>query len=282
MAFEDFSRVLESLGPGCELILPFGGGEPLLHPDIYRMLELIADTGHRCELATNATLLDGRASQALLDTGLSTLIISLDASCAETYERIRRGASYERTCANISTFLRTKRRLSADTWVVIQMIALPENRGEAKELRRQWSKVDGVSSVRVKADEVHVERIRGREGAGNARHGPCHFPWLGPLLVRYDGAVFPCVHAWRDEPVGHLDEGSSLREIWNGDVMERWRRTHREGQWREIPACRSCQAVEPLPWLVMGSVLVPPHLTRRAIPLLEAADKLLGHRLIRS
>lgn len=282
MTFDDYSRILDSLGSRCELILPFGGGEPLLHPDIYRMVELCTETGHRCELATNATLLDGRAAQALLDAGLSTLIISLDAARAATYERIRVGGSYERTCINIRTLLRTKRRLGADTWVVIQMISLPENRGEEAELRRQWANVEGVSVVRVKADEVHVERIKGSGTAGHQRREPCHFPWLGPLLVRYDGAVFPCVHAWRDEPIGYLDRNRTLREIWNGKTMASWRKAHREGRWNEIPACRSCQAVEPLAALVMGSVLVPPHLTRRAIPLLESADRLLGHRLIRS
>ena len=282
MTFETVLAVLDALGPGCELVLPFAGGEPLLHTDIVEIVRSCTDSGRRCELATNATLLDGRRSRALLEAGLSTVIISLDAACAATYERVRRGASYERTCSNVMTLLRTKQRLGVRTWVVIQMIALPENAGEGPALRRTWAGVRGVDAVRIKADEVHVEITRRADDPPRRRRGPCHFPWLGPALVRYDGSVFPCVHSWRGEPVGRLGEGSdTLAGIWSGEAMTAWRAAHREGRWVDVPACRACRAVEPHPWLVGASVVVPSHLTRRAIPLLEAADRLSGHRLVR-
>lgn len=283
MSFDQFERILDALEPGCELILPFGGGEPLLHRDIGPMIRRCTDAGRRVELATNATLLDGRRSGELIRAGLSTLIVSLDAARRETYERIRRGASFERTCTNVMTFLRTKQRLRAATWVVIQMISLPENRGEERALRRQWGRVRGVNVVRVKADEVRVERVQGSEPGGRRRRGPCHFPWIGPMLIRHDGAVFPCVHAWRGEPVGFLGRGDglTLAQLWNGEAMARWREAHRRGRWQEIPACRTCQAVEPHPSLVAASLLLPPYLTRRAIPVLEAANRLTGRRLVR-
>jgi radical SAM protein with 4Fe4S-binding SPASM domain len=282
MSMDEFERALAALGDACEHVLPFAGGEPLLHADIARMVARCGSTGRSTELATNATLLTSRASRDLILAGLDTLIISLDAAGRETYERIRCGADYERTCDNVHSFLRAKRKLRGRTWVIVQMIDLPENRGEAPEFERQWGGVAGVDSVRVKPDEIRVRAPKAAGGTETPRDHPCHFPWIGPLLVRYDGAVYPCCHAWRGEPVGNVGH-QSVPEIWNGPAMSALRAAHREGRASEsYPACRDCQAVVPHRILVAGSLLVPPHVTRRAIPYVEALDRQLGHRLIRS
>lgn len=280
MSMDEFIVALDALGPNCEHVLPFAGGEPLLHPDIATMVATCTARGLRTEIATNATLLSGRISRDLIEAGLSTLVISLDAAKAATYERIRRGADYERTCANIMRFLKVKQRLHAQTWVIIQMVDLPENRGEGSQMRRRWRRVRGVDTVRIKADEVHTELTKERD-FGRPSSRPCHFPWLGPLLIRYDGSVYPCCHAWRDEPVGHVSR-HSLQEIWNGDAMAKLRLAHLEGHGGDYPSCRECQAVTPHHLLVTGSLLVPAYVTRRAIPYVEVLNRLVGGRLIRS
>lgn len=281
MTIAEFDVALDALGPWCEHVMPFAGGEPLLHPDIDLMVAACTRRGLRTELATNATLLSKRISRDLIYAGLNTLIISLDAARASTYERIRRGADYERTCSNIMTFLKAKRALGANTWVIIQMIDLPENQGQGRDLRQRWRRVTGVDAVRIKADEVHTGRIKKGDLAPRRPMRPCHFPWLGPLLVRYDGSVYPCCHFWRDEPVGHVSR-QSIPEIWNGDAMAALRLAHREGRASEYTGCRDCQAVMPHHLLVTGSLFAPAHVTRRAIPYVEAINRLVGNRLIRS
>jgi len=280
MPVELFERALDALGPGCELVLPFAGGEPLLRPDVGDLVAECRARGLSTELATNATLLDGRASVALLEAGLDTLVVSLDAATAETYERLRRGGCFERTCANVRTFLRWKKRLRAPTWVVLQMIALPDNRDEAAAFRRQWRSVAGVDAVRVKADEVRTAGAGQQARPDGARRGPCQFPWIGPALIRYDGAVYPCCHAWRHEPVGDV-RTSTLAEVWQGPAMAALRRAHAEGRWNDVPACRECQAVEPRRWLVAASLGIPPRVARRAIPIAESANRYVGRWMIR-
>lgn len=281
MTVTEFDVALDALGPWCEHVMPFAGGEPLLHPDIALMVAECTRRGLRTELATNATVLSKRISRDLICAGLSTLIISLDAARAATYERIRRGADFERTCSNIMTFLKVKQQLRAKTWVIIQMIDLPENTGEGVELRRRWRHVSGVDTVRIKADEVHTQRIKKGELDPRRVVRPCHFPWLGPLLVRYDGSVYPCCHFWRDQPVGHVSH-HAISEIWNNDAMAALRRAHLDGRASDYPGCRDCQAVMPHHLLVAGSLLTPAYVTRRAIPYVEALNRLVGNRLIRS
>jgi radical SAM protein with 4Fe4S-binding SPASM domain len=284
MTRDEIRAALDALAPECELVLPFAGGEPLLRPDIADIVAACGAAGRRTELATNATLLDGRRARDLLAAGLTTLVVSLDAASAETYSRVRRGGDFERTCANVHRFLEWKRRLAAPTWVVVQMIALSQSAAEVAAFRARWRGVRGVDAVRIKADEVRVDDVqrgRGRErGGGGARRGPCYFPWLGPVMIRYDGAVYPCCHGWQGEPVGHV-ERESTRDIWNGAAMRRLRAAHLAGRLTEYPACARCRAVSPRRSLVVAGVLAPPHVTRRAIPYAEAVDRLLGRRLIR-
>jgi len=281
MPVDLFARSLEALGPGCELVLPFAGGEPLLHPRIAELVALCKASGRSTELATNATLLDGRASRDLIRAGLDLLVVSLDAATAATYGQLRGGADHERTCRNVMAFLRAKGELGARTWVVVQMIALPENAREMAEFRRQWGRVGGVDAVRVKADEVHTGKAGAAPRPPGSRRGPCHFLWMGPAMVRYDGAVYPCCHSWRAEPVGQIRE-QGLAEIWNGPAMAAMRRAHLAGRSAELAACRTCQAVEPRRLLAAASLLAPPGLVRRAIPTAEVANRLVGRWLIRA
>jgi len=281
MSRAELEQALGAIAPACELVLPFAGGEPLLHPDLVWLIGAIHTGGRRTELATNATLLNGRTSRDLLLAGLDTLIISLDAATPETYAKIRRGADFERTRAGIMTFLREKRRLHASTWVIVQMVSLPENRGEERLFQRQWRGVGGVDAVRIKADEVNVERVKAKRFGALESRRPCHFPWLGPMMIRYDGNVYPCCHSWRGAPVGHIAEASMV-EIWNGPEMRALRRAHLAGRAaEEYPSCGECQAVIPHRSLVVGSLLAPPYVARRAIPFAEQVNRVLGKRLIR-
>lgn len=282
MSSEDFETALAALAPTCELVLPFAGGEPLLHRDLPHFIAAIKASGRRVELATNATLLNRKIARDLFLARVDTLVISLDAASPESYAAIRRGGDFERTRAGIMTLLRTKRQMHASTWVIVQMVSLPENRHETSLFRKQWQHVDGVDVVRIKADEVNVERVRSGRFGQQSSPRPCHFPWLGPLMIRYDGNIYPCCHSWRGDPVGHIAQ-SSTAEIWNGDEMRALRRAHLEGRAaEEYPACRECQAVTPHESLVIGSLLVPSHVSRRAIPYVEGLNRALGRLLIKS
>jgi hypothetical protein len=57
----------------------FGGfGEPLIHPDIFRMIGEVKRPGTAVELITNGTLLDEALVPALLESELDTLWVSVD------------------------------------------------------------------------------------------------------------------------------------------------------------------------------------------------------------
>lgn len=58
-------------------VLSFGGGEPLLHPQIAEFISCAKRHGFVCTLTTNGTLLERHAA-ALVDSGLDNIVISID------------------------------------------------------------------------------------------------------------------------------------------------------------------------------------------------------------
>ncbi len=78
------------------------GGEPLLHPDLERIVEHLSAAGtlHELTLTTNGQALAKRAKR-LRDAGLTRINISLDALQADRFADVTRGGKIEHTFAGI-------------------------------------------------------------------------------------------------------------------------------------------------------------------------------------
>ncbi len=64
------------------------GGEPLLHPDLMKTIELSRKLGFRCGMTSNGTLITADKAKQLADSGLETIAVSLD-GLKETHEAFR-------------------------------------------------------------------------------------------------------------------------------------------------------------------------------------------------
>ena len=104
MAFEDFCRIVDSLGRVRPVWLS-GQGEPLLHRDLPRMVRYCTERGIReTILHTNGMLLHGEMAEALAASGLGEMRISIDGGTATEMEYLRTGASFQRILENTRAF----------------------------------------------------------------------------------------------------------------------------------------------------------------------------------
>ena len=71
-----FRKLIDSFGL-FKPVLSFGGGEPLLHPELSEMVTMAKRRGFTCTVTTNGTLLRDRAS-GLVEAGLDNLVLSID------------------------------------------------------------------------------------------------------------------------------------------------------------------------------------------------------------
>lgn len=126
MPVEKFRGIIERVKPF--FVTLSGYGEPLLHPDLPDMIRIVKSAGAGVNTTTNGFLL-GRRAHELVDTGLDTINISLDAATADNYRRIRRNDHFEKVIRNIGA-MRKARGASPDPQVrgtfVIQQHNLDE------------------------------------------------------------------------------------------------------------------------------------------------------------
>ncbi|HLU76466.1 MAG TPA: radical SAM protein, partial [Burkholderiales bacterium] len=85
LPFAEFRRLLDQFGDVGELHLQ-GLGEPLMHPDFFRMVREAVSRGLKVSTNSNLTLLTEARARECVDSGLDTLHISLDGASATVYE----------------------------------------------------------------------------------------------------------------------------------------------------------------------------------------------------
>lgn len=83
-----------------------GIGEPALHPDLDRIVRVLADTGTWVEMTTHGgARMDPRRLGRLVDAGLRGVNFSLNAATADTHRRVMRLRDFETTTANVIEIL---------------------------------------------------------------------------------------------------------------------------------------------------------------------------------
>jgi len=146
--FDVFRRLVDDL-PDLERLTLQGLGEPLLAPDLTRMIAHATARGVRVGFNTNATLLTRARARELIASGLDWLHVSLDGATAATYEAIRDGASFARVCENVAGLMEERTASGCqrpDVWLVF--VAMRRNVAELAELVRLAHRL-GVHRVRV-------------------------------------------------------------------------------------------------------------------------------------
>jgi radical SAM protein with 4Fe4S-binding SPASM domain len=100
LPFATFRRLVDEL-PAVEEITLQGLGEPLLAPDLFRMIAYATARGIRVGFNTNGTLLTRPTAERLIGLGVDWLHVSVDGGAAPTYAIIRDGATLDVVARNV-------------------------------------------------------------------------------------------------------------------------------------------------------------------------------------
>lgn len=148
MSFEMFRDLLDAL-PDLEVLTLQGLGEPLLAPDLPRMIDEAVARGLQVGFNTNATLLDRAWAERLVDTGASWLHVSIDGATDETYGWIRDRGNLEAVTTNLRTLIAVRRDRGRDRpRIQLNVVAMRRNLAELPALVRLGAEL-GVDRVWV-------------------------------------------------------------------------------------------------------------------------------------
>lgn len=256
LTLNNFKTILNKL-PNLTHLAPQGLGEPLLHPDLFSMLEMAESRAIKSCINSNFMIFSEERAKKLAMLA-DRLIFSLSGASKETFESIHAGASFEKVTGNIRRFMQIKEGLGQRTakveakFIIInknvqempQLVTLADDLGiktiwfddlipfnEISDLKVEEERVaEEVSSVKKIAKEKGIRLII------DLRKEPstiskCPWPFSG-IFVSVDGEVYPCCNlpVFRGSE-GHREEftfGNILTDdinaIWRGERFEALRR----------------------------------------------------------
>jgi MoaA/NifB/PqqE/SkfB family radical SAM enzyme len=94
-------EVLRQLADNEVPYLSFSGGEPMLHPNFFEMVEYVCARGAELKIETNAHYLTAEACARLKALGVKAVQVSLDGASRETFGRMRVRGDFDLTIQGI-------------------------------------------------------------------------------------------------------------------------------------------------------------------------------------
>lgn len=247
-----FEKIVGQLKENSRLCLHHFG-DPLLHPKIGEMFSICRKYGIKSSISTNPSSLTDKKINEIFDGGLDILHISLDGATKETYEKIRGGnANYKLALEGIDRFLEEKnKRNTQKPYTKIAIIRMKETEKEIEDFKNKWGKVPGIDEVQVKEfitwdgtmPEITKLQQEASHKAKRKEYYPCLWPWA-KLTVLWDGRVVACCFDSDAKCVlGDLNK-QSLKQIWNSDRMQKFRKMHVENNFPDGHLCKNCRERE--------------------------------------
>ena len=162
MSEDIFRRVLEGLRSFHPIPLVFFGGfgEPLSHPDIFRMIREVKKLGSAAELITNGTLLDEPVVQELLESGLDSLWVSVDGTVDCGHAGSGAAAGLAGVLGKLQRLQRRKLECGLKKpQVGLAFVAMADNVAEFPELL-QWALRHHIKKLSVSNVLPHLAELK--------------------------------------------------------------------------------------------------------------------------
>ncbi len=254
MSMELFHSLVDELTPHVDRIKKvslWSLGEPLLDPHLCERIVYLKEKGFRnLAISTNADLLDEGKQEALLATGIETIIFSVDGVKKETHEAIRRGSDFDRVVANCRSIIAKRDAGDYPTRFIVRFIRQESNRNEWPTFLAFWSdkvsrkRNDQVSSydmhnhggyVGKKKDILAEETI-----TPEMERKACHYIFE-TLIVLADGSLALCPADFLEARMNpaKLPKFSAIA-AFNSEDLRRIRKIHSCGSKSEIEICAQC------------------------------------------
>ncbi len=206
----------------------------MLNKDVFKMIAHAQRENVGTNLSSNLVNTDSRDIDRLLDSGLEYLIVSLDGTTQENYQKYRVRGDIDRVRKNLEELLTKRARRNLKTPVVEwQFIVMKHNEHEIERgrahVRRDGRRRDAVHpggpAVRSAESQpagcgvvstkpwkaVSIATPSNRPFGQDGRPGPCYYLYRS-MTINPDGGVSPCCIVYKQErDFANLNDGDQNR-----------------------------------------------------------------------
>lgn len=251
-----FSETIDQLHKDLFYLVFYFQGEPYLNPDFLDMVKYASKKKIYTATSTNAHFLNDENAKRTIESGLDRLIISIDGTTQETYQKYRVGGNLEKVLAGARNIVKWKKELKSRTpFVIFQFLVVKHNEHQIEDVKR-LAKETGVDDVWFKTAQIYdyendpnnlipsidkYSRYRktsnGTQFKGNLSNH-CWRLWHDPVIT-WDGLVAPCCFDKdAQHRMGDLKQ-KSFKEIWKNGEYSKFRKQILKGR-KNIDICANC------------------------------------------
>jgi radical SAM protein with 4Fe4S-binding SPASM domain len=164
MSFSNFKFIIDKIKISVKELSLFNYGEPLLNPEIVKMIKYAKKNGIKIvNIHTNGLLLNKKLSKQLVESGLDYISFSIDGASEETYKKYRIGGDFNKLVKNIREFIEIKKNLkSRKPFIEAQFVVMKHNQHEINKFGQIFKKI-GVNKVVFKTFNAYMSGYKDRE-----------------------------------------------------------------------------------------------------------------------
>jgi radical SAM protein with 4Fe4S-binding SPASM domain len=231
-------------------------GEPYLNAKLLDMVKYASAKKIYTITSTNAHFLTDENARRTVESGLDAIIISMDGTTQDVYERYRAGGTLATVIEGTKTLVKWKERLKSRTpYIVVQFLVLRSNEHQVEDVIR-LAKECHLDEARLKTAQIYdyenghewipttgrYSRYRmnpsGKWSLKSRLPNHCWRMWHSCVMT-WDGWVVPCCFD-KDarHKLGNLRQ-RSLKEIWHDLPYRELKNTLLKSR-RELDICANC------------------------------------------
>ncbi|MBI9068074.1 MAG: radical SAM protein [Salinivirgaceae bacterium] len=254
---ENYKKSISEFAPWLSNLILYFQGEPFMHPKIYDFIALATQKNIYTTTSTNGQFLSKENCEKIVKSGLKRLIVSIDGTDQNTYEKYRVGGSFNLVVSGIQNLVEAKQTLNKHTpYVIVQFVVFKTNEHQIDDIKKLCKKLtvdltlktaqidDFLNGnellpknqklsryARDKNDKFHLKR---------KQNFKCWRVWNGSVISA-DNKLLPCCF---DKNAEH-SYGSPELLVWKNKAASDFRKLVWEKN--TIEMCKNCsEGVKPI------------------------------------
>jgi radical SAM protein with 4Fe4S-binding SPASM domain len=265
MTMELFHRILDDVKEYAHTMQFYFQGEPLLNKQLPEMIAAAHKVGLYTIVSTNAQALNRSTAEALVRSGLSRVIVSIDGFSEESYAAYRVGGSLHKALEGLQHLANAKAEYHSRIRIELQVLRLKSNEHEWSWIKKNYKKLGAThlifktaqlydfehghplmptderySRYRKTADGTYVHKKKIiLNSKFKIQNSPCLRLWSG-CVITTSGEILPCCYD-KDHrhTYGNITQ-QSLAELYHSTKANALRRRVLLYQGEPLEMCKNC------------------------------------------
>jgi radical SAM protein with 4Fe4S-binding SPASM domain len=251
-----YQRLIDEIKTTTLHLFLYFQGEPFINRDIFDMIKYAADKKIFTIISTNGQFLDNEINKKIIKSGLNRLIISVDGTNQETFEKYRVGGDLKlilEGTKNLNALKKIDKKRTPE--IVFQFLVFRHNEAQVSNIKK-LGKISGANRTWIKSAQIiHPDRAQealplnpdysryffdeeGRIKIKSGLKNQCRRLWR-TCVITTDGHVLPCCFDKEGKYIMGDLQDTKLSEIWHSQKYFEFR-TGILNNRREIEICTNC------------------------------------------